>query len=880
MADLEKTVAVIFKGDDQISKTISNISRSFSGFSTMAQNVAEPLANIAEGVLAADAALSAMAIGGMAIAIRESGKFGDAFNEIATLIDVPRENLDGFRRDILDYAKDSTASFEEINGAVYQAISFGNDYADSLDFLRSAEKLNVAGKGDLISTTELLAGTLNAYGESVDKAGRYSDVFFTVVKDGKTTLREQAEGLSQVTSLAAEANVPVEVLGAALAALTASGDPTTLALTKIKGILSAIIKPSQGAAEAAKQLNLDFSLAALESKGLAGFLHEVFEATGGNASEMTKLFGRVEALNGALSLGADRSGAFARALEDMRDVSGTVDAAYQKMADNISIINQSIENNIRAVLIALGDQMIGGYIEVAGGIKEVFQGIGTAIDAGTFAPLFEAFDQFAAELATFLQGMASAMPDALAQLDFSGFIGALRDLGGAIGDLFGDIDLTDADDLADVMQEIIDTGEALIRVTSGMALAFKPYFDALRLAIQEVNSWDAETQTSFGKVLLAAEMVVRAGVLVVGAMAAIEQSGTDIRNVFDVVVGSIRAAWNSLQVAFDTVASIVVNAVIDILDAVEPLTRLPGMEGLNQSIKDIRESLGYMSEAIRIDSAGQMQEVLNGLGQAMDGFTGSAGEAAAAAGTVAERVREIPEEKTTFLEFSDDIARQDIIEFERFYLDKINTDGTTIEILPIIAPDGSVLNELNQTLDRAQSAADSDPPVIKPEVDTEEAESQLERLRIGAGLIEEAMRLEAEVDIAMAQEATRRLQAAFDSVNVSIQSTGETLVGLFGALNEVEGISNRWLVEDAIRQEIDLRQQAFNLQSRLVNSTIALNKAQSERLESGDAFITISTEGLTPALELVLMEIVERIQMQVISSGSQALIDLAQFSGV
>jgi len=884
MADLEKTVAVIFKGDDQMSSTVRSISRSFSDFSGMAQNVAAPLANIAEGVIAADTALAAMAVGGMALAIREAGSFGDSFNEIATLIDAPQDKLDQFRRDIVEYAKDSTASFEDINAATYSAISAGTDYSNSLQLLASSEKLATAGKADLEATTRLLASSLNAYGDGVDQAARYSDAFFTTVKYGQTTLPELAEGLSQVTGLAATADVPIEELGAALAALTGYGDPTTAALTKVKGILAAVIKPSETAAATAKQLGIDFSLTALKADGLAGFLQKVYDAADGDAAVMTKLFGRVEALSGALVLGADNSGKYADALAAMNEAAGATEAAFAKMAENFNQVNQTIANNVRAVLITLGDEMLGGYIEIAGGITDVFRQVEQSIDDGVFDSLFDAFDEFVGQISVFLGELATAMPDALAQLDFYGFLDALRDLGGAIGGLFGDVDLTTADDLADVMQEIIDTGEALIRVTTGMATAFAPYLDALRQAVGDVNSWDAETQAAFGRVLVAAEGIVRAGTLVGLAFATIAESGADIRDVTNVVYGLMQGVYNYGQMMMDAVAGsvvgvlqMVVGVIADLADA---LDFLPGMEGLAESLSGAETSLNNLGRAIAATRAENVDDMFDGFSRAADGFAGSAGEAATASGQMARAIREIPEEKTTFLEFSDDIAREDVEEFERFLADKINSDGSTLEILPIIPPDGTVLDELNQIIDAAQREADQNPPVITPEVDAEEAENQLERLRIGAGLVEAAMKYEAEVDIAMAQEATKRLENAFNSVNVSIQSTGETLVGLFGALNEAESISNRWMAEDAIRQEIELRQQAFDLQSRLVNSTIKLNEAQAERMESGDAFITISTEGLTPALELVLMEIVERIQMQVISSGSQALIDLAQFSGV
>jgi len=884
MADLEKTVAIIFKGDDQLSTTVRSINRSFSDFSSMAQTVASPLANIAEGVIAADTALAAMAVGGMALAIREAGSFGDSFNEIATLINAPQEALDEFRRDIVEYAKDSTASFEDINAATYSAISAGTDYSNSLQLLASSERLATAGKADLEATTRLLASSLNAYGDGVDQATRYSDAFFTTVKYGQTTLPELAEGLSQVTGLAATADVPIEELGAALAALTGYGDPTTAALTKVKGILAAVIKPSETAAATAKQLGIDFSLTALKADGLAGFLQKVYDAADGDAAVMTKLFGRVEALSGALVLGADNSGKYADALAAMNESAGATEAAFAKMAENFNQVNQTIANNVRAVLITLGDEMLGGYIEIAGGITDVFRQVEQSIDDGVFDSLFDAFDEFVGQISVFMGELATAMPDALAQLDFSGFLDALRDLGGAIGGLFGDVDLTTADDLADVMQEIIDTGEALIRVTTGMAMAFAPYLDALRQAVGDVNSWDAETQAAFGRVLVAAEGIVRAGTLVGLAFATIAESGADIRDVTNVVYGLMQGVYNYGQMMMDAVAGSVVGVLQTVVgvmaDLADALDFLPGMEGLAESLSGAGSSLNNLGRAIAATRAENVDDMFDGFSRAADGFAGSAGEAATASGQMARAVREIPEEKTTFLEFSDDIAREDVEEFERFLLDRINSDGTTIEILPIIPPDGTILDEINQMMDRAQSAADSDPVNLPVETDTEAAEQAIERLKLQFSLAEESLKWEAQIEITQAQEATKRLEAAFASVNVGIQSTGETLVGLFANLGNVEEFTQKWLAEDAIRQEIDLRQQSFQSQQGLIASMKELNQLKSERLRSGDALITISTEGLTPALEMVLWNIVEKIQMRVIESGSDALIDLGSFGGV
>ena len=880
MVDISKTVAVIFDGDDRITNTVRGINRSFSDFSKITQNVAAPLANVAEGVIATDAALAAMAIGGMALAIRESGKFGDSFNEIATLIDVPRDRLGDFRRDIVEYAKDSTASFEDINAAVYTAISAGTDYARSLDVLSTSEKLATAGKADLEATTRLLASTLNAYGAGVDQATRYSDVFFRTVKEGQTTLPELADSLSQVTGIAANAGIPIETLMAALAALTATGAPTSQAITQIRGAIAAIIKPSQQAQEMAKSLGIEFGVAALKSKGFEGILRDVFAATGGNVDMMAKLFGRVEGLNAALVLGADKSGKFAKALESMRNAAGATEEAFKKMAENINQINQTLANNVRAILIGLGDEMLGGYIGIAKGIQDVLKQIETGIDAGIFDPLFDAFDEFAANLSEFLSSVAEALPEAMEQLDFSSFLRGLGDLGDAIQRLFDDVDLTTAEGLSDALQEIIDTGEALVRVTAGMAVAFEPYFEALRESVRRVNDWDEETQAAFGRVLVAAEGIARAGTAIGLGMALISEKGASITSVFDSLIGTFDALYGGILTIRYALVELILESFRLIVDGAaqfsQYLASIPGFDYWDEKINDASKSLDSWIKAARSAQQENLGKMFDGIKLAADGIPGIFDKGTESVGKFAKAVDGVPETIESRVEFSDEIAKEDIREIQQ-YLQELEDDPTTLEILPFEPPDDSKLQQAVKKIREQEILIDV---ALNPEIDTEAAERALKELEVRAGVLKEAMKIAAELEITQAQEATKRLQAAFESVNVSIQSTGETLASLIGSLVEVEGISKRWLIEDAIRQEMELRQQSFDLQRRLVNSTINLNKQKAERLKSGDALITISADGLGPALEMVIWEIAEMLQLRVIESGKEALIDLAGFGGL
>jgi len=65
MADLQKTVEIIFGGKNEISNTIGAIERDIDKMSA-------PLANAAESILKLDAALAALAVGGSYMPIKIS----------------------------------------------------------------------------------------------------------------------------------------------------------------------------------------------------------------------------------------------------------------------------------------------------------------------------------------------------------------------------------------------------------------------------------------------------------------------------------------------------------------------------------------------------------------------------------------------------------------------------------------------------------------------------------------------------------------------------------------------------------------------------------------------------------------------------------------
>ena len=84
MADITKTIQIIFAGDDQISETVRGINSKMNDFETVVSSAVGPLASLADGVLETDAILAAMAAGSLVAATAAAKDFQSGLRNLNT----------------------------------------------------------------------------------------------------------------------------------------------------------------------------------------------------------------------------------------------------------------------------------------------------------------------------------------------------------------------------------------------------------------------------------------------------------------------------------------------------------------------------------------------------------------------------------------------------------------------------------------------------------------------------------------------------------------------------------------------------------------------------------------------------------------------------
>lgn len=861
MADASQTVEIIFEAVDRLGAGISSATGRIEGFAGSVEQATQPLANVTLGILKFEAAVLASGVAVTGLAVKMAGDFDASFREITTLVDVPAEALGKFKGELLDYGRESTQSLASINQATYEAISSGVDYVDSLDTVRQAEQLAVAGKATLDSSLKLLLSSLNAYGKGTEEATRFSDLLFQTVRVGVTTIPELGNSLAKVTGLAATAGVSFEELLAGIATLTSTGSATSEAITQIRGAIANILKPTADATALADELGLQFDASALQSKGFAGVLKDVQEATGGNIELMARLFTDVEALNGTLTLTGLGAEKFADNIEAMGNSAGATADAYDKMAGTVEQGGQRIQNAVKIALVQLGDPLLEEFGGIQQAIAEIFNAIGSSVEGGQLNGFVEQIESMFQDIEQTLRDVAKNLPAALEEADFSAFFEGIDQVSESISNLFNGADLSTVEGLVTVIETLGAGFQTLSAFTAGTVDAIKPFVTAIgNIAefITELDPMMVAVAGSVGGLALAFNTLaplVGGIAQAVGALAGtggvIARAAPLLRNfalAFTGPLGITVALGATLPLVADLVAGLLG---LETRAETVARTQREAAASAKEHAEQLEAETGHLDR--QIETWDEYLQLLRDGTLVWDPLIGKVREAG-------EATQQATDKQLTALERSEAGYVNYEYEVEQALTTTNKATKATEESAKALDKQAASVEEAEQSwLDIVK--ATNDFRVAMEEIASDERIATIEA--------------NVELNTAQLEADTRRVESIFTSLNTTIQSTGESVTSLFSTLAG-DGLSRfqELALEAEIRKESERRDEALALQKELTREQIKQMRAKTEALRNGDGLITIDSNGLEPALEMIMWQIIEKVQLRANAEGAEFLLGI------
>lgn len=550
------SVVILIEGDD------SDLKSKLDGAKSSLKDFGGVAAGAAKTAITAIAGISTALAGVAAAAVKTGAEYETSLAKVGTIADTSVKSLGDLSGEILRLSGDTGAGAAELNEALYSAISAGADTGHAVDLVAVAVKAARGGFTDTETAVDGLTSALNAYAMETADAEGLANKFLVTQNLGKTTFGALAGSIGNVAPTANAAGVSVDELLASVASLTANGIGTSEAMTGMKAALSNIIKPTGEAGKLAEQLGIDFSAAALQTKGWAGFLADLQDKTGGNTDQLATLFGSVEALNTVLTLTSEQGTALMnKTLGEMASNTTALDEAYEAMSGTLEVTVQKIGTSLQNLGIQFYESVQGPAQEAANGVLNAVRTLSSAFQEGGLSGAVQALGGLAADALTALASSAPAFLDTaveLVQSFLSGIRENLPEIASAALDIVGslaegivetlpELAQTGTDIILQLAQSINDNAPKLLLAAGKLILELgKGLIENIPVLIENipkiigavVDAWSAFNWLELGTKAIAA---VKDGILKL--LPAVKTAG---RNVLDAVVNAVKALPSKL----------------------------------------------------------------------------------------------------------------------------------------------------------------------------------------------------------------------------------------------------------------------------------------------------------------------------------------------
>jgi len=932
MATVEKTVELIFAGVDKTTGVLGTIGSGLKGLDDTAQRLAAPLAKVTDTILKVDAALAALAVGGLVLAFQKSSEFESALIDLEKVIGDQPAQLAAAKKAALDFSTTYGQSGTDILATIGSFKQAGFELQDSIQLTEDAIKLAIAGELDMDSATRVLIQSLKGFQAPATDASRIVDALNITSQEYATNVEQLADAMARSAPIANQMGFSFEELVGVLTPMIEvfqNGEITGRAFNTILQRMQIETGPVGDAMELLDVKQRDVNDQMRSGKDI---FYDVAEAFKTLAPAQQSVVAQQLA-------GTDQA---AKLIAVFRDFNKVADITTLAM-ESVDSQTFEVEKRLASAEIAVA-RMKTGFENLAIAVGDEFRDAATrAINGGTaientLMGLVQrgAFDDFSSllnealnSISETLEGIASALPDAFQQVDFGPLIGHLRDLGVEVAGIFGGVDLTQPDQLAKAIQAAVDTIDSLVVTTQGIWLAFEPIFNAIVGAVQSFNQLSDQQKLRIGQDILGTAKLVHEGGLAIiatlkligGELDAWGNSWSRVFNAAGAVVDAFKAIWNAVSGA-------IAQGLSTVLKQIDAATfgMIPGLEGAAQAIEDFGksewsdfiESTKDATENVEgflatfDDDFQRAPDYITAIGEALD-FIPSHAQAATdaieflpshitktgdAAKTAAKPVADVGRAtgdaalQTGDFSTKTDAATKTLYGFTQGAdgvwrnTDKIGTsaNAATDSLYGFTQGADGVWRNAQAIADSTQGASQGisnvDGSASRAAGTLNQAAQHSEAFRLKMAALDRdfaATQLTLAVDLKVAQiEAeTAQIEAAFRSLSDVVGSTGDVILGLFNQLAGAQAGGNIFLsnqIQAAIAREELRRQQAFLQQQQLVDAQIASLNLRNQVLQQGGALIQIDSTGLSPALELVMFEILEKVQLRVNAAAADFLL--------
>ena len=917
MADLQKTIEIIFDATDKTNGAVSSVSSGLSSFESHVGNVTGPIADLTTSVLKYEAVVAGLAAAYAAFTIKQAADFESSQISLAKVLTGSPESITESMKlasaEAVRLSEQYGISSSTILEGMAQFKQSGFTALEAAELQKSAMDLVIAGGVNAATATNLLTRSLIGFGASADEATRFTEALNNVSNKYNTNLELLALGMSKLSPIAnlmgfsfeeaAGLLTPIiEVFGSGREAATALKTGLLKLIDDTKPVKDALasLGVSQfelnGEMRLGKDIFFDVATAfeTLNERQKINFTQQLVGIE--QAGRMATVFSNLGKVNEITAVAMERTGSVTKEVT-LRLASSEIQAKRTVQAFN----NMSTE---------IGTNLLPGFNDVNDGLRTLLISFREIVADGGLDPLFDSINSQGVELKDFLISVAEALPEAFAQLDFSAMLASFDNLKQAIGGLFGDLDLTKPDDLAKALQGVLDFLALMTNATSGVVRGFEPFIEAITSILTKLSEFDPDNQEFIGFLsgsITAIDAILPLLGFVVAALSALGAAFSAMASVkFAEFLGVIASRLALLNPPFAIAVGVLGALTVAFIDVVSEQKKF------DEASKKSGDAIFKMAENIRLLSkaTGDNSITFDNYHQKLAEFGETTAEAA-------ERARQfglnIDETKTNFTDVNEVMSLSDQItgswittlrSSEGPLVDSVNNilnlghaSGLTTEQIEASLSSYDVwldgvrqgsrdLTEL-EIHQKAVNAVNEEAKVVIDEVaesigeltehekvaieNTQEMEIVLENLASNEKIA--AMEFTANIRVAELEADAKKVEAIMGSVTAVFENTADVIEALVLGFDAAFTDEDRDFFKDQIEKRLQLERDLADQLIEFQKAQVVLMKAQAKALGDG-VDIKISSEGLEPEIQAFMFKILDNIRTTVAADKAAFLLGI------
>jgi TP901 family phage tail tape measure protein len=877
MANLSRSIDILFNGKETVSKSVGRVQRTIKALNQTVKDINEPLRKATKYLLEMEAASATLAavMGGYALKAFSNYQFAVVdLNKV--LSDTEKEYLpaveDGVKKLARTYGESSVELIK--NTTDFKKASF--TIQESALLLENALKLSSAANTDMGGTTERLVQILKGFNYTADKSTHIIDVI-NILSDKYAVKADQlGDALAKVAPLADLAGFSFEELAAVLVPTIEVFQDSGEAATAWRRATAKVLDNSDPVIKALEDLKVKQKNANGELREASDIIFDIAKAFEG-ASKSNQIFIASEIFGNRQT---------AKLLASLRDLdriteivnvalgvehSYTIDQVSKRWATlkvRVDAANETFEQAKQE----LGERLEPAAIKVVNALNALFEAFRSNLAGDAFKPAFKLIDDLGSQLSAYIEEIGKALPDILAGLDYGKFLAGFEDLKGEIIGIFQDLEITTPEGVKKFLQDFIDISGNALSYTAGLAEGLSRLYESAKPFLVLFRDMDNSSAQFFGRMKVWLEVLDKFGVVWGPILVSLGYAVGGMKKLHAALGEAFKEIEHSVgDLASNTPAKIgeMVDGFADQAARAENVFKLLDIDGeIKKMVDDSVTEAGRLGSLFdELDMESEIRRINEGLDAgAWKEYKNEA------IGEVTEVVSRLKTEGEFVKSFNDQVIGSVVDTIQ-------STSGKTAAFLGKFSDDQLAAFEKADAAGTrlSQKIAASYKPIeeVEPPAD--------EKFKAAQALLREEVNANAEImkaqygTVATGIEAdSERIVAAMETTSAAFETSSSTLTSLYDTLATQDlDVGTKSAISRQISEEEKRQEEAFELQKQLTEAQINLLAKRAQALESGDALVTVSGDGLAPHLEAFMWEILSAVQVKASESYNSFLLGLS-----